>query len=223
MDSRHLSLLRPVGLVLIIAGLVDTAALAYSLRQGTYYPPGWGVFALASGVLVFRGSLRAALVVRWVACLALAAGTALLLCLPMMQPFSLTFTQLRLNQGPALDMVALGAAVLALLAWLVWQLGREPLRAARSQAGLPQRSLLMPVLAGVAMVVALAIYLITMRVGATAHNAKMLAEQQVGPGYRFHISALRSSRESKGRSVVGVVIAWKEDDIQRIPVHWLEP
>ena len=50
----------------------------------------------------------------------------------------------------------------------------------------------------------------------------ILAEQKVGPGYRFHISSLRSSQGDKGKSVVGVVIAWKEDDIQRIPVHWLE-
>lgn len=223
MDSRHLSLVRHVGLVLIIVGLLDFTALAYSLRQGTDYPPGWGLFALASGALVFRGSLRAALVVRWVACLALAAGTALLLGLPMVQPFSLTFTQLRLNQGPAPDMVASVTAVLALLAWLVWQLGREPLRAARRHAGLPQRSMLVPVLAGVAMVIALAIDLVSMRIGTTANNARMLAQQQVGPGYRLHISALRSSQGDQGRSVAGMVIAWKEDDIQRIPVHWLEP
>ncbi|HNM38874.1 MAG TPA: hypothetical protein PKI72_01260 [Giesbergeria sp.] len=222
MDSRHLPLLRLAGLVLVIAGLVDIAALAYSLSQGTNYPAGWGLFALASGALVFRGSLLAAFVVRWVACLALAASTALLLGMPMMQPFSLTFTQLRLNQGPALESVAITAAVLALLAWLVWQLGRAPIRAARHSAGLPQRSMLVPVLAGVAMVMVLAVFLVTMRIGTTANNAKILAEQKVGPGYRFHISSLRSSQGDNGKSVVGVVIAWKEDDIQRIPVHWLE-
>jgi hypothetical protein len=177
MDSRHLPLLRLAGLVLVIAGLVDIAALAYSLSQGTDYPAGWGLFALASGALVFRGSLLAAFVVRWVACLALAASMALLLGMPMMQPFSLTFTQLRLNQGPTLDTVAITTAVLALLAWLVWQLGRAPIRAARQSAGLPQRSMLVPVLAGVAMVIVLAVFLVSMRIGTTANNAKILAEQ----------------------------------------------
>ena len=123
--------------MLVIAGLVDIAALAYSLSQGTNDPAGWGLFALASGALVFRGSLLAAFVVRWVACLALAASTALLLGMPMMQPFSLTFTQLRLNQGPDLDSVAITAAVLALLAWLMWQLGRAPIRAAAAAASAP--------------------------------------------------------------------------------------
>jgi lipopolysaccharide export LptBFGC system permease protein LptF len=104
----------------------------------------------------------------------------------------------------------------------MWQLGRAPIRAARHSAGLPQRSMLVPVLAGVAMVMVLAVFLVTMRIGTTANNAKILAEQKVGPGYRFHISSLRSSQGDNGKSVVGVVIAWKEDDIQRIPVHWLE-
>lgn len=223
MDSQHLPLLRRAGLVLLAVGLADLAALAYSLVNGIDYVSGFNLFAVACGILLLRGSLVAASVVRWVACFALAASVTLLLGLPMMQPFSLTFTQLRLNQGPSLGAAVLATAVVALLAWLVWQFGRAPIRAARDHAGLPQRALLLPVLAGVAMVVALGIYLVSMRVGATANNAKIMAEQQVGPGYRFHISSLSSSRGDKGTSVVGVVIAWKDNDIQRIPVRWLEP
>lgn len=223
MDSQHLPLLRRTGLVLLAVGLIDIAALAYCLANGIDYLSGFNLFAVASGILLLRGSLLAASVVRWIAAFMLAGSVALLLGLPMMQPFSLTFTQLRLNQGPSLDTVALVTAVVLLLAWLVWQLGRKPIGAARARAGLPRRALLIPALAGVGMVVALGIFLVTMRVGATANNAKIMAEQQVGPGYRFHISSLSSSRGDKGTSVVGVVIAWKENDIQRVPVRWMQP
>ena len=41
--------------------------------------------------------------------------------------------------------------------------------------------MLVPVLAGVAMVMVLAVFLVTMRIGTTANNAKILAEQKVGP------------------------------------------
>lgn len=223
MDSQHSPLLRRAGLVLLAVGLIDLAALVYCLANGIEYLSGFNLFAVASGILLLRGSLLAASVVRWMASFMLAGSVALLLALPVMQPFSLTFTQLRLNQGPSLGTVALTAAVVVLLAWLVWQLGRAPIAAARERAGLRQRDMRIPALVGLVPVVALGVFLASMRIGATANNAKIMAEQQVGPGYRFHISSLSSSRGDKGTSVVGVVTAWKEDDIQRIPVRWLEP
>lgn len=223
MDSQHLPLLRRAGLVLLVAGLADLAALAYCLANGIHYVSGFNLAAVMGGILLLRGSLLAASVVRWMASFLLAGGVALLLALPMMQPFSLTFAQLRLNQGPSLPTVALVAVAVLLLAWLVWQLGRAPVRAARQRAGLTSRDMRIPALAGVGLVVALGVFLTTMRVGATANRAKIMAEQKVGPGYRFHIQSLSTSRGDKGTSVVGVVTAWKEDDIQRIPVQWLEP
>ena len=224
MNQMHIPLLRRVGAVLLAAGLITLAALALESFQGmAAFTAGPGLVAVVAGVGLWRGNLRAALGVRWLAAFLLAAGLSLLFFLPLMQPFSLTFAQLRLGQGPSLSLLA--AAVLGVLGlgWIVWQLGRAPIDAARTDAGLQPRDLRIPAAAGVALVVALGVFLVAMRVGASAHQARALAEQKVGEGYRFHISWVSRVRTGTMSQMSAVVIAWNDNEVRRIPVQWEAP
>ena len=224
MNQMHIPLLRRVGAVLLAAGLITLAALALESFQGmAAFTAGPGLVAVVAGVGLWRGNLRAALGVRWLAAFLLAAGLSLLFFLPLMQPFSLTFAQLRLGQGPSLSLLA--AAVLGVLGlgWIVWQLGRAPIDAARTDAGLQPRDLRIPAAAGVALVVALGVFRVAMRVGASAHQARALAEQTVGEGYRFHISWVSRVRTGTVSQVSAVVIAWNDNEVRRIPVQWEAP
>ena len=224
MNQMHIPLLRRVGAVLLAAGLITLAALALESFQGmAAFTAGPGLVAVVAGVGLWRGNLRAALGVRWLAAFLLAAGLSLLFFLPLMQPFSLTFAQLRLGQGPSLSLLA--AAVLGVLGlgWIVWQLGRAPIDAARTDAGLQPRDMRIPAAAGVALVVALGVFLVAMRVGASAHQARALAEQKVGEGYRFHISWVSRVRTGTMSQMSAVVIAWNDNEVRRIPVQWEAP
>ena len=224
MNQMHIPLLRRVGAVLLAAGLITLAALALKSFQGmAAFTAGPGLVAVVAGVGLWRGNLRAALGVRWLAAFLLAAGLSLLFFLPLMQPFSLTFAQLRLGQGPSLSLLA--AAVLGVLGlgWIVWQLGRAPIDAARTDAGLQPRDMRIPAAAGVALVVALGVFLVAMRVGASAHQARALAEQTVGEGYRFHISWVSRVRTGTMSQMSAVVIAWNDNEVRRIPVQWEAP
>ena len=109
------------------------------------------------------------------------------------------------------------------LGWIVWQLGRAPIDAARTDAGLQPRDMRIPAAAGVALVVALGVFLVSMRVGASAHQARALAEQEAGEGYRFHISWLSRVRTGTVSQVSAVVIAWNDNEVRRIPVQWEAP
>lgn len=224
MKNLHIPLLRRVGAVLLAAGLITLAALALDMFQGmAAFIAGPSLVAVVGGVGLWRGSLRAALGVRWVAAFLLAAGLGLLFFLPLMQPFSLTFAQLRLGQGPSLSLLAAAVLGVLWLAWVVWQLGRAPIDTARTDAGLKPRDMRIPAAAGVALVVALGVFLVSMRVGASAHQARALAEQAVGEGYRFHISWLSRVRTGTVSQVSAVVIAWNDNEIRRIPVQWEAP
>lgn len=223
MNTRHLPILRRAGAVLLAVGLLDLAALAYSFVQGIAYVSGFNLFGVVAGAFLLRGSLQAALVVRWLAVWMLTALLSTVFVWPFLQPFSLTFAQLRLGMGPEPVSVGLGMLVAALLGWLVWQMGREPVRAARATRNLKPWSMTPPVLAGVVLVVGLAVVVTVLRSGEAAANARMLAAQRVPSDYRLHVRSVKKISGPQGTLITANVTAWTDSDIKNVPVQWQEP
>ena len=223
MDTKLLAILRHAGGVLLVAGLLDLAALTYSFVQGQAYVSGLNLFGVVAGVFLLRGSLQAALVVRWLAVWLLAALLATVFVFPFLQPFSLTFAQLRLGRGPEPVSVALAVLAMALLGWLVWQLGREPVRAARAARSLRPWSMATPALVGVALVVSLGVLVVVLRSGEAAANPRMLAAQRVTSDYKFHVRSISKNHGDNGTLITANVTAWTDSDIKNLPVQWQEP
>ena len=223
MDTRHLPILRHAGIALLAAGLIDLAALTYSFVEGLAYVSGLNLFGVVAGVFLLRGSLQAALVVRWLAVWLLAALLATVFVFPFLQPFSLTFAQLRLGMGPTPMSIGLTVLVVALLAWLVWQLGREPVRAARAARSLRPWSMAAPALVGVALAVGAGGVIALLRGGEAAANARMLAAQRVTADYKLHVRSVSKSRGANGTLITANVTAWTNSDVQNVPVQWQEP
>ena len=222
METQHTPILKRVGSVLLIVGLIDIAAMIYCIANGISYSSSFNIFAVIAGIFLLRGSLRAASVVRWFAVFMFAAFVALLIAWPFMQPLDLTLTQFRLNPGASVATVALIAFVLGLLFWLARELGHELIQAARAVAGRKQQDMRIPAAIGVALAVVMGIFLALLLGGESAERAKSMAEQQVGPGYQFHVSSLNIIKNSQGEFVSGVVTAWNDKDIRNVPVHWEE-
>jgi hypothetical protein len=152
----------------------------------------------------------------------LAAFVALLISWPFMQPFALTLTQVRLSPGTSFATFAFMVLVLGLLGWLIRELGREPVMIARASAGRKQRDMRIPVTAGVGLVIVMGIFMALLLGSESADRAKSMAEQQVGPGYRLHVSSLNVTKNNQGTFVSGVVTAWNDNEIRNLPVHWEE-
>jgi hypothetical protein len=223
MDTAlHLPILKRTGAVLVVVGLIDIAAMIYCIANGISYSSSIGIFAVIAGFFLLRGSLRAASIVRWFAVFMLAGFLALVVAWPFMQPIGLTLTQVRLNSDFAIVVAALMALLLVLLFWVSRELGRAPLQAARAAAGRKVRDMRVPAAIGVALVVLMGAFLWMLLGGETAGRARSVAEQQLGPGYRYHVSSLKISKSSKGTVVVGVVTAWNEKEIRHVPVRWDE-
>ncbi len=214
--------LRRVGLVLMALGLLDVAVLIYGAVTGASWSSGLGFFAIAAGFFVMRGSLRVASAVRWAAALVVSAGVALVGVWPWVQPLDLTLTLARLNPWTVAVAVSVSGVLLAVLVWVVLQLGQPAVLQARAAAGRPLRRLRIPVVMGTGLTAGLAAIAITFAAGDTAVKARDMAAAQLGSGYRYHVTALNIRTTDKVTSVRGIVTAWSATEVRNVVVKWDE-
>ncbi len=216
------SILRHVGWVLMVLGVVDVAVLVYSAVTGASWSSGLGFFAIAAGFFVMRGSLRMASVVRWAATFVASAGVTLVGVWPWVQPLDLTLTLARLNPWTVALAVAVFATLLAVLVWVVVQLGRPPVLQSRAVAGRPARRMRIPVVLGAGLTAGLAAIAITFAASATAVRARDMAAAQLGSAYRYHVTAMNIRSTQQGTSVRGIVTAWNATEVRNVAVKWDE-
>ncbi len=216
------SILRTAGRVLMALGLADVLVLAYGAVTGASWSSGGGFFAIIAGFLVMRGSLRAASLVRWAGALVASAMVTLVGVWPFVQPIDLTLTLARLNPGTVALALAVAAALLAVLVWLVRQLGRPAVLQARAAAGRPLRRLAIPIVLGAALTAGLAVIAITFASGALAARAREMAAAQLGSGFRYHVTAMNIRATEQGTSVRGIVTAWNATEVRNVAVRWDE-
>jgi len=222
-STMHPPILKRVGRVLIMLGLIDIAVMIYCIFNRISYSSSFNIFAVIAGILLFRGSLRTAVVVRWFAAFMLAGFATFLLAWPFLQPINLTLTQLRLYPGQAFITFVYMMLFFGLLIWLFKELGQEPIQVAIVEAGGKRRDMRVPVGFGVGLVVAIGTLLTIMLGGESAGRLKSMAEQQMGPEYHYHVSSMNIAKNNRGTFVSGVVTAWNDHEIRNIPIHWEEP
>lgn len=122
----HLQIMRRVGKVLIVVGLIDIGFMVYCVANGMGYSSSLNIFALAGGIFLRRGSMRAARFVTRYSAFVLAAGLGLcLFLLPFIRPPGLWLAQLRLSPVATLASAALMIVMLGLLLWTYRQM-RSP-------------------------------------------------------------------------------------------------
>jgi hypothetical protein len=220
-EQAYPAILKRVGGVLVVVGLFDLGVMIYCIVNRLSYRSSL-IFGLVFGVLLIRGSLRAAATVRWFCVFFLCACIVGMFAWPAIQPVDLTLTQFRLKPASFAGNVAYFIFTLVLLKWIISELGREPVRMASKAAGLKSRDMRLPVALGIALVIGIAVSSNFFLKGESAERAKSMAERAAGPGYKMHVSSLRISTIDGQKSVSAVVTAWNDQEIKDIPVHWQE-
>jgi hypothetical protein len=218
--QSYKGILRRTGIALLVVGLIDIGAMVYCIVRRISYSSSFNLFAVIAGILLIRGSLRAASGVRWFATFMLSSFVTLLVAWPVIQPIGLTFAQIRFNVGSFLAVLALAPFTLGFLYWLIVELRREPVQAARAGAGLKRRDMRLPTAVGVSLVVVTGIIMHVFLGGESAKRARSMAEKEVGPGYHFYVSSLRVVQSQHVKTVSGTVAAWNDQGVKQIPVHW---
>lgn len=109
-------ILRRVGYVLLLVGLLDIGWMVYCIVNGISYASSFNLFAAIAGILLIRGGLKTAAFVRKAAIFCLSAVLALVVISPFLQPFGLTLTEIRLDLTGTLEGVVFVVAVTGFVA-----------------------------------------------------------------------------------------------------------
>lgn len=224
--------LRTVGMVLIILGVFDFAWDVYRMA-GRGWALSSGTFAVIPGIILCKGSLKAARVVAFFAAFLLVWYVAFALATPftLRIPLDLGLTYLRLRPFS----VAQGAFWLIgpviLSAWVYRRLTAPVILAAMDEEHIGYRRPWQKPAAGfvVGAVILIVIAAVTnplMRElgaeqGKVAERAKVEAKKKVGSGHKFFVSSWTRRYEAGGKtSVRATVTAYNRREIRDVKVTW---
>jgi hypothetical protein len=223
MDEQPYGLiLKRAGFVLVAIGSIDFGWMIYCMFNRIAYSSSLNIFAVIAGVLLIRGGLKTAGIVRWLALLVLSALVTVAVVLPFLQPIGLWVAEIRFRTLSVVTSSVVMVALAAALYWVARELGREPVQLARDSAGFKRGSARVPVLFGFGLVVLVSLFLTIFLDGDSAERAKREAAKEVGPGFTLHVTSLYISDSPGHKRVSAVVTAWNDKEVRDIPVQWEE-
>lgn len=218
----HAKILKRVGNVLVVIGIIDIAFMIYCITNKISYSSSFNIFSIVAGMFLIKGSLGAALLVRWLAAFMLGALLTILFTFSFVEPIDLIFAQIKLNFMEFLGLVLFTMLVSILLFWLVRELSKKPILDARKAEGRKIRSIKTAYGAGVLIVIFMTAFLNVLLNGESAHKAMAIALKDVSSDYKAHVTSLNISTGSNGKSVNGVVTIWNKKEVRNVPVSWRE-
>lgn len=222
MTATREAVFRRVGWALVAVGVADIAVFVWSLQRDVFYPSSFNVLAVAAGLLMIRGSVTAAALVRWTVAFTLACLAALMPVAPaLVAPDFMRAVWRTYPMGTSIA-VAATVAVVLLFIWMQFELERGAVTDALAAAGKRWR-LRSAVVAGAVMTLVLAGLIAVLLRGEFAVQAADRAATQLGPGYRYQVLTLGVFFERRGPYVTASVAGWNEREVRVVPVRWSLP
>lgn len=225
MDEYKL-VLRRVGLVLVIVGVLDIGYMAYCIANHQSYSSHLNIFAIGAGIYLIRGSLRATRIVTWASAfyfaLILGATPLLFFILPYFRPFELWAMLYQVNPISTVFTVLALPASIVLVIWVYTQLRSPSVLQARLATGVkaspPYLAFILGFVFSAVPFVMVAYFLPPIISDVPFDKAKQLAQKQFGSDYSYYVTGLN---ESKGHYLANV-IAYKQGKIKSVQVEWWE-
>ena len=206
--------MKRAGLVLALIGLFDIVQCGIAVMNGESYSSSLNVFALVTGILIYRGGTGAARFAQKGLSFILGALLVFPLLVPLLMPPRLLWLLLRLSSLSALLGLVTIAALLALLYWIRATLASLPLYPGGANAPPLHKS--RAALAGAALSLVIAVALSFALGGDSGQRAVEEARRKVGPGYSFFVQQLTAA--SKRGSAT--VIAYSQTEMKEVHVQW---
>lgn len=210
------AILKRVGYVLIVAGLLDVAVMVYCIVNHISYSSSFNIFAVVAGIFLIRGSLGAVYWVTFISALMLPGVFIGAVVFPFVRPIAFWMAEFRVNPVGTMLLVVAGMVVAALLVWVYAQLRRKPVLQARMAE---EKSASPPWLAfvlGTVMAVVVSGFVLYMTQGALARHAVALAESKYGSQYQYLVTSMQWSN---GYSWARLT-AYNDHVVKQVDVSW---
>lgn len=217
--NKHQEILRRVGLVLILAGIVDIAVMVYCIIHGITYASPFNVFAVIAGIFLVRGNLRVAGAVIWLTTFLFVLFLGAPFLLVLLQPLDFTLLQIRLFPVGSTLSAVLWLFAMALLMWTLLSLKNVYLEDMTSGARKKRHSLRIPIVLGLLLLAAFAVILSISFNGEAARLAKSKVSEQLGSNYKYFVSSLQVSYSPRGEHITAVVTAYNDNEFRKIPLQ----
>ena len=227
-EPKAEEILKRVGTVLIVVGLLDIAYMVYFFSTGgSSYSSSFNIIAVVAGFFIRKGEPRVAQFAGFFVRFGLLGIATAVLITPLIYPIGLIKTFLLITPvWKLLGWSVFITSALVLLWWLDRNLQSDEVRALLTENRLHVRwPKLVPsikVFSIFCAVLALAMVALFQYIQQTdtGQMAVAKARDELGSGYSYHLSAISVSSTSRGRSVYATVTAYSDTEIHRSQVSW---
>jgi len=212
--ADHRAVLKRVAVVLVSYAIVEAAVFAYCVEHRINFGSSIGMLGLIAAFFLWRGSLRAAAVVRWGALFFAALCLPGLFLWPLVFPPELLLAFCRHRTTHALVVGGFSATVLPLCLWTARETGRAPVSAARIADGRKPVDRRYPLGLGTALGLGTWLLFVGLLNGAAATEAERQAAERFGPEYRYRTIGLRGFIFIDDSVVFATVAMWNDRELK---------
>jgi hypothetical protein len=209
-------ILHRVGLGLVVFGLLDIGVMVYCIANGLSYSSSFNIFAVISGIYLWRGHPW---YVKWVTRAAgfyAAAFCTMVPLAPFLFPVELGALELRLHPGSVIVGTVATIGGVVFLIWVYRELRQAPVLAAYTFAGHSSGPFWVAPLCGAALALGAGVLFIVLMHGDTEQRAIGLATAKTGPGYHYFVTHLSYA----GDRGTAEVLAYDDRTIRTVKVKW---
>lgn len=207
---------RKAGIVLLVIGILDIGAMIYCIANNISYSSSFNIFAVIAGILLMKGSVKTARVVRWLSAFFVIAFIFMVVLFPATMPIQLLVTQVKLNPVGVIGLYAFSFIFIGVLAWVYKQLSSASALAALDEAGYNTGRPKSALYAALGMLILGGTMVGLMFNSESAEKARNLAKEQYGENYKYHITSLNMSRDHGS----AVLTAYNSEEIKNVQVKW---
>ncbi len=214
--DEHKRILKKLGLILVVVGLLDIGFMIYCITNGIGYSSSLNIFAVIAGAFLLKGSLRAAGYVAFFSAFMLAGFVGILPMIILSEPLELRLIRFELHPISTFLTYALIPVVIWFVYWVYRQVTSEPVLAARKVAKMSHSKPKLAFVIGGLLAVTLSVAIYSLNHGDKAAMAKAKAAEMYGKEYSYSITAMSYS----GGHVSARLIAYKDSEIRDVGVSW---
>jgi hypothetical protein len=209
-------ILHRVGLALLVFGLLDIGVMIYCIANGISYSSSFNIFAVISGIYLWRGHPW---YVKWVTRAAgfyAAAFCTMVPIAPFLFPMDLGTLELRLHPIGVIVGTLATIGVVVFLIWIYRELRQAPVLAAYSDSEYSPGPFWVSPLCGAMLALAAGVLFIVLQHGDAEQLAIKLATVKTGPGYHYFVTHLSYA----GDRGTAEVLAYDDRAIKTVQVEW---